>query len=576
MNEKVSIFFILALLTLLLFPSFFVDGDGTETFGEVKQVGDMNIPRYNHTSTLLHDGRVLVCGGTTDGRTSISDCEIFDTSMQWSTLPSMSVPRIRHDSAIAPGTDDVLVTGGYIGNGHPSLLKHYNGPGNISLRSCEVYDPTSGTWTTGPDLNVGRFWHRSAVTDKGELIIIGGLNVTTGALASCEVFRNGRWENFTSLPIPLARFSVVELPDGSVLVAGGHNGTSKTATARCFRLANDIWTEVAPMNRGRGYFSGALLPDGRYMVTGGFSASGQPDWSDGEIYDPEKDKWMLTSSMSFPRHNHETINVGEEIVVIGGSNCDTGGCHSGLEVYDPDSDEWRDAYHVVLGRKWAKATVLTDGNVLISGGLACFESAERTELFIPPPEEEKGGDVLDIVLLVVSAVILALVLMLWLISMHPFVMERTQGRLKHAMPHLATLASGSIVMLLSDPVLLPVYLLVVFLTMFWFWRRVCTHCSGWGSNSCPSGYGLLSAKLFKRVKRRDFRRAFNVNIWSVALQWAVPIGIAIAFLVIDFEFILLAALIFFVVIGFIVLPLTSRNKGCSQCPQGKDCPFLRR
>ncbi|MBN1390003.1 MAG: hypothetical protein JXA22_05115 [Candidatus Thermoplasmatota archaeon] len=549
-------------------------GNGMEVFGSVEQVGDMYYPRFNHTSTLLSDGSVLVIGGTTDGRSSISECEVYDLDEGWVIAPSLSSPRMRHDAANIPGTDDIIITGGFAGGGHPSLFMHFKGPGNLSLDTSEVYHVGNGTFSKGSDMITGRFWHRSAVTDRGELIIIGGLNVTQGALSSCEVYRNGRWEEFSPLPTPLARFSIVKLADDSLLVAGGHDGTSKTAFSRCFRLADDVWTEVSPMNRGRGYFSGDLLPDGRYLVTGGFSITGQPDLKDGEIYDPEKDRWTLISEMAFPRHNHFTFCLGNEVIVVGGSNCATGGCHSGIEVYDLEKDEWRDAYHVVLGRKWSSALELFNGSILIIGGSACDVPAGRTELFSPPPDHKDEVSKIGITLRVSIGIVLSLVL-LWVLSWLPSVERRTGGKMKHAMPHISTLVLGGILMILADPLLLPIYVLIVMLTMFWFWASICTHCRGWRSGSCPSGYGRISSKLFRKAKEPQFGRAFRRNIWTVALQWFVPLVVAVAYLIFEFDIYLLVALLMFILAGFVVLPLASSKKGCNECPQKGECPFRR-
>ena len=566
---------VLVLVTIMLGSHCQASGQDQEVFGDVAVLGEMITPRYNHTATVLEDGTVLVTGGTADGRTSIDRCEIYDPVAQWTSVSPMFHPRMRHDAAILPGTIDVIVTGGFVGSGHPSLVKHFSGQGNISLSSSEIFDTSSAAWRTGPELRTGRFWHSSAITDGGELIIIGGLNVSTGALSSCEVYRDGEWQEYSPLPAPLARFSIVKLDDGSILVAGGHNGTSKTGSTRCFRLSDDVWTEVSPMNRGRGYFSGALLPDGRYLVTGGFSSPGQPDWTDGEIYDPVADSWTLISPMAFPRHNHATILIGKEVAVFGGSNCATGGCHSGIEIYDTSTDEWRDAYHVVLGRKWAHATPLPNGTIMINGGKVCDESASRTELFIPPVAKDEDGSVTDVLSLLVLLSIIALIAILWLVSFVSTVDERTGGKLKHAMPHISTLSLGAVVMFLADPLLLPVYGLVIVFSLLWFWARICTHCYGWGSRACPSGYGRISARLFRKAKKPKFRRAFKQNIWSVALQWFVPLGVGVVFLFLDLDPLLLVALIVFAIVGFIVLPLTSRHKGCADCPQRQDCPFTR-
>jgi hypothetical protein len=541
--------------------------DDIEEYGKVATLDDMITSRYNHTATQVDDDMVLVTGGTQDGIYPISSCEIYDESVGWASIDDMFQSRMRHDASVIPETEKVMVTGGWIGKGHPSLFKHYNGSGNYSLTSTEILDLPSVTWIRGPELNNGRFWHRSAVTDNGELIVIGGLNVTTGALSSCEVYRNGQWVEFAQLPIPLARYELVTLEDGGILVMGGHDGRMKTGSNQCFKLVNDEWIEVAPMNKGRGYFSGTLLPDGRVVVTGGFSVHGQPDHMDGEIYDPVSDTWTLISEMAFPRHNHATVLSGDDVVIIGGSNCVTGGCHSGIEVYDVKNDEWRDAFHIVLGRKWAHVTPLPNGSVLINGGKVCDDSASRTELFISPGDGNDETDDGEIAFIVFTSAIVISILLILRIAGFRYQKARNE------FSHLATLVLGGLVMFLSHPLLLPLYIVLVIFTLFWFWANICTHCYAWGSKVCPSGHGIISSRFFKKAEKPNFRKAFIMNIWSVALQWFVPFLVGVGFLILEWDLFLLVSLVLFSLIGFVILPLTSRKEGCRNCPQRKDCPF---
>lgn len=97
--------------------------------------------------------------------------------------------------------------------------------------------------------------------------------------------------------------------------------------------------------------------------------------------------------MKFPRHNHESTLLGNGYVLItGGSNCETGMCHSGIEYFDPETGGWNDTYQLAMGRKWNRATLLENGDVLISGGLACNYPQVSTDLFSPP---ELGNELRD-------------------------------------------------------------------------------------------------------------------------------------------------------------------------------------
>src|ERR687886_10824 len=74
--------------------------------------------RYNHTATVLKDGRVLVAGGVGDADSThrgvaLQSAEIYDPAANtWSDAGTMSVARAG-DTATLLQDGDVLVAGGY-------------------------------------------------------------------------------------------------------------------------------------------------------------------------------------------------------------------------------------------------------------------------------------------------------------------------------------------------------------------------------------------------------------------------------------------------------------------------------
>src|SRR5262249_48717826 len=77
--------------------------------------GDLIMPRYYHTATLLQDGRVLVAGGVIDGSAYVTNtAEIYDPATNaWSATGSMNVARGFHSAVLLPD-GKVLVTGGVV------------------------------------------------------------------------------------------------------------------------------------------------------------------------------------------------------------------------------------------------------------------------------------------------------------------------------------------------------------------------------------------------------------------------------------------------------------------------------
>lgn len=116
------------------------------------------------------------------------------------------------------------------------------------------------------------------------------------------------------------------------------------------------------------------------------------------------------------------------------------------------------------------------------------------------------------------------------------------------------------------------YILISLLGLFWFWGAICTRCRGYDSKGCPSGYGRISALLFPR-RPSDFRKAFKRNIISVALQWFIPLITGIVYIILDPGILRIALLAAFIVVAFIILPFSTKGRGCSRCPQKGECPW---
>jgi hypothetical protein len=97
------------------------------------------------------------------------------------------------------------------------------------------------------------------------------------------------------------------LPDGRVLVAGGHNGAHiGLRDTNLFDPATRTWSRVAPMAVGRWYPTVTPLPDGRMLVTAGEIDCAGCVATIPEIFDARSASWtqLTGASQSFPYYPH--------------------------------------------------------------------------------------------------------------------------------------------------------------------------------------------------------------------------------------------------------------------------------
>ena len=145
--------------------------------------GRLTDPRFEHTATLLPNGKVLVEGGL-----YLTTAELYDPASEtWSATDSLATVRRFHTATLLPN-GMVLVAGGE------------NDP-NIGLASAELYDPASGSWMTTGTLAKARTSHTAILLPNGKVLVAGGYDYPAGSLASAELYTSPDATN-TCVPPP--------------------------------------------------------------------------------------------------------------------------------------------------------------------------------------------------------------------------------------------------------------------------------------------------------------------------------------------------------------------------------------
>lgn len=135
---------------------------------------------------------------------------------------------------------------------------------------------------------------------------------------------------------------------------------------------------------------------------------------------------------------------------------------------------------------------------------------------------------------------------------------------------LAVYAAGLGISWRVWPLLSWLYLAVILGSNLLFMARVCPYCRHLETRSCHSGYHHV-ARFFARREGRTFARQFQRNVAVMYPVWALPPLIGLCGLLRSLDWGLLAALLLFCLVGFVVLPLASREI-CAGCANAVECP----
>ncbi len=335
----------------------------------------MSTIRWQHTATLLSDGRVLVSGGFGSGVTVHATAQMYDPALgTWSSTGSMSTPRNAHTATLLLD-GRVLVSGGFS-----------TGSSSSNSATAEIYDPALGTWSLTGSMGRPRADHSATLLPNGRVLVTAGW----GDVANAEIYDPslGTWSPTGSMSISgsfVFRHTATLLPDGRVLVSGGWPYVTNAAI---YDPALGIWSTTGSMNARRGYHTATLLPDGRVLVSGGFN--GSTVLATAEIYDPALGTWSSTDSMSTPRFAHTVTLLPDGLMLVSGGLADNGSTFvASAEIYDPTLENWSLTGSMSTGRAYHTAIPLPNGRVVVSGGYngSVLGSAEiYSTADVTPPE----------------------------------------------------------------------------------------------------------------------------------------------------------------------------------------------
>ncbi len=194
----------------------------------------------------------------------------------------------------------------------------------------------------------------SGFTASASRIVQGGSATLTATFnGGTAVLSPGGQALQSGVPFPVSPAATTTY---TVTVTGAGGSVSATA-----RVGVEAFTAVGSMSTPRLGATATLLPNGKVLVAGGHN--GMEPVPSAELYDPATKTFSPTGSMAASRFRHVAV------LLPGGKVLLAGGGTKVCELYDPASGTFQPSVALAADRCDATGTLLKDGRVLIAFGV---------------------------------------------------------------------------------------------------------------------------------------------------------------------------------------------------------------
>ncbi len=331
--------------------------------------------------------------GSSSGGGALSSAPISSNSFGGVTVTPLSSGQAAFFSVSPLATARVFHTATLLASGQVLIVGGQSG--SSVTNTTEVFDPSTGTVSPGPQLGTARMNHAAVLLPDQTVLVIGGQSdpACTQTLASTEIFdpQAGAFGPGPSLGSSRSNPAVALYQDSTgawkVLVAGGASMDSGSlaslSTAESYDVATQAFSAVqAPMTQDVVGGQAALLPSGNVVIQGGYTqiASGGPVVASSEVFD--------TTLLTFTAYANQTPRAEGALAAAGGDVFAIGGYDatltplSSVEMFDGAS--WTPGPALETARSGVVAAVTSLGNggtgILAIGGLGASAPLASCEL----------------------------------------------------------------------------------------------------------------------------------------------------------------------------------------------------
>jgi hypothetical protein len=317
--------------------------------GTFTATGSLNTARYDHTATLLNNGKVLVAGGF-GAAGALASAEVYDpVTGTFTATGDLNTARSLH-TATQLNNGTVLIAGG-------------QDNGAIQT-TAELYDPATGTFTSTGNLNTAREYHTETLLNNGTVLVVGGYNTIDAWLVNTELYNpvTGTFTATGSLNTARYDHTATLLNNGKVLVAGGFGAAGAMASAEVYDPATGTFTATGDLNTARWAHTATQLNNGTVLIAGGQDNEAVQA---AEQYDPTTGTFTSTGNLNTARYNHTaTLLNNGAVLIAGGIQASDGVALASAELFElivvsPANLSFSDQ---VLGTTSASLTVVLTNN----------------------------------------------------------------------------------------------------------------------------------------------------------------------------------------------------------------------
>jgi galactose oxidase len=272
----------------------------------------------------------------------------------------------------------LLVTGGHLDD-------------ERGLRDVNIFDGSVEAWTPVQPMSRARWYPTSTTLAEGEVLTLAGTDERGLEVETPEVWTGTGWRSLEGARRILPYYPrTFVAPNGLVFYAG-----ELAQSAYLDPNGAGRWTPVATSNYGRrDYGSAVMYRPGKVMIVGG---SNQPDGTPtatAEVIDLNQPipSWRYTDPMTHPRRQlNATLLPDGEVLVTGGTTSagfsERAGAVHAPELWDPATGRWSVLASNQVTRVYHSTTLLLPDGRILSTGSGDGPGLPRelnAEIFSPP------------------------------------------------------------------------------------------------------------------------------------------------------------------------------------------------